>query len=147
MDHRQVWPSAEPVRAAPLSASTTTVPISKVPPRTQAHQPRFDHVRFGIERSELKDVQPNEESITTGRRWNRMALVSGAFLLLSAITIAVTGGGEILLYLLSFAFITGIIGLVLAIKHNEKGKLIAIAGIALPLIVVALAIAALNSAF
>ncbi|HQV76487.1 MAG TPA: hypothetical protein PLE78_13420, partial [Flavobacteriales bacterium] len=56
---------------------------------------------------------------------------------LSAVAAIAPGGTAILLYLLSFAFITGIIGLVLARKNKEKGQLIAIAGIALPLLFVA----------
>ena len=79
------------------------------------------------------------------RYWNRMAIVSGIFLVLSATVVLVAGGGEILLYLLTFAFITGAIGLLLAIKHNERGKGIAIAGIVIPLVLVGLVIAALGA--
>lgn len=79
------------------------------------------------------------------RRWNRMALISGVFLLLAGLVIAISGGGEILLYLLTFALLTGIIGLILSIKHKERGKGIAIAAIAAPVIIIALVIAALYS--
>ena len=46
--------------------------------------------------------------------------------------------------MLVFAFATGLVGLLLAIKHHERGKGIAIAAIALPLVLLALVIAALN---
>lgn len=75
-----------------------------------------------------------------------MALVSGGFLLL-AVLVAALGGGGIIGYIFSFSVITGLIGLILAIKHNERGKGIAIAAIAFPLAVLALVIAALNSAW
>ena len=92
-----------------------------------------------------KILKPSDEQITDEpRRWNRMALVSGVFLLI-AILIAVTGGGGIIGYILTFSVLTGIIGLLLAIKHNERGKGIAIAAIAVPLALLALVIAALNS--
>lgn len=85
-------------------------------------------------------VEPGGDS--EPRRWNRMALVSGAFLLLSLI-VALAGGGGIIGYLFTFSVITGIIGLILAIKHKERGKGIAIAAIAFPLAVLGLVIAAL----
>lgn len=90
---------------------------------------------------------PSEDTVEVEgpRYWNRMAIVSGIFLALSATVVLVAGGGEILLYLLTFALITGVIGLLLAIKHNERGKGIAIAGIVIPLVLVALVIAALGA--
>ncbi|HQW06599.1 MAG: hypothetical protein IPH05_05315 [Flavobacteriales bacterium] len=91
--------------------------------------------------------QESDTQAEAPRYYNRMALVSGVFLVLSMAVIFLTGGGNILLYLLSFAFITGIIGLILAIKHKEKGKGIAIAAIVLPLVVVGLVIAALSAVF
>ncbi len=75
-----------------------------------------------------------------------MALVSGGFLLL-AVLFAALGGGAIIGYIFTFSVITGLIGLIPAIKHNERGKGIAIAAIAFPLAVLALVIAALNSAW
>ena len=79
------------------------------------------------------------------RRWNRMALISGVFLVLSIAVALLTGGGGIFPYLLTFSFLTGLIGLVLAIKHKERGKGIAIAAMAWPVVIIALVIAALNS--
>jgi len=88
----------------------------------------------------------DEQTTEEPRRWNRMALVSGAFLLL-AILVAATGGGAIIGYIFTFSVITGVIGLVLAIKNKERGKGIAIAAIAFPIAVLALVIAALNTAW
>lgn len=80
------------------------------------------------------------------RRWNRMALVSGVFLLLSFLVIA-TGGGAFLGYVMTFSFLTGLIGLLLCIKHKERGKGIAIAAMAFPVALLAAVIIALNSAW
>jgi len=76
-----------------------------------------------------------------------MAIVSGVFLFLSVIAAIAPGGTAILLYFLTFAIITGIIGLVLACKNKEKGKLIAIAAIALPLLFIALLFAIEKNVF
>lgn len=74
-----------------------------------------------------------------------MALISGIFMVLSLAVVLLTGGGGIFLYLLTFSFLTGLIGLILAIKHKERGKGIAIAAMAWPVVIIALVIAALNS--
>lgn len=99
--------------------------------------------------SEVKTkFAPSTESVVTGdRRWNRMALVSGVFLFLAAVAAVVPGGAGILLYLVTFAFITGIIGLILAIKNKEKGKLLAIAAIAIPLLFIVLLLTVGKNAF
>lgn len=146
----------------PLSA--TTGPIALMPPAPSSlpghsNAAEWEPVAASGEqlmlippdRDELPLVRtPGQETGTspdepTLRRWNRMALVSGVFLLLSIAVIAISGGGSILGYLLSFSFITGVIGLLLAIKHKEKGKGIAIAAIAFPVVLLALVIAALNT--
>ncbi len=79
------------------------------------------------------------------RRWNRMALISGIFMILSIAVALISGGGGIFPYLLTFSFLTGLIGLLLAIKHKERGKGIAIAAIAWPVVIIAAVIAALNA--
>lgn len=81
------------------------------------------------------------------RRWNRMALIAGIFLILSIAVALISGGGGIFPYLLTFSFLTGLIGLLLAIKHKERGKGIAIAAMAWPVVIIALVIAALNAAW
>ncbi|MBL7940557.1 MAG: hypothetical protein JNL43_14445 [Flavobacteriales bacterium] len=73
-----------------------------------------------------------------------MALVSGAFLIL-ALLVAATGGGGIIGLIFTFSILTGIIGLLLAIKHNERGKGIAIAAIAIPVAILVAAVLALNA--
>lgn len=78
------------------------------------------------------------------RRWNRMAIVSGVFLGLSLLVMA-AGGGPFLGYVLTFSFLTGLIGLLLCIKHKERGKGIAIAAMAFPIALLAAVIIALNS--
>lgn len=78
------------------------------------------------------------------RRWNRMAIVSGIFLALSLLVIAL-GGGSILGYLFTFAVLTGLIGLIMAIKHKERGKGIAIAAIIVPVGLLIAVIVALNA--
>lgn len=85
-----------------------------------------------------------DEPPSEPRRWNRMALVSGAFLGLSLLVLA-AGGGYFLGYVLVFSFLTGLIGLLLCIKHKERGKGIAIAAMAFPLALLAAVILALNS--
>lgn len=73
-----------------------------------------------------------------------MALVSGAFLILSLV-VAATGGGGVIGTMLAFSFLTGLIGLLLCIKHKERGKGIAIAAMAFPIALLAAVIIALNS--
>ncbi|MBL7952865.1 MAG: hypothetical protein JNM62_14240 [Flavobacteriales bacterium] len=94
------------------------------------------------------DQEQRAGQTTTGepRRWNRMALVSGAFLLLSLLVI-IAGGGYFLGYVMTFSFLTGLIGLLLCIKHKERGKGIAIAAMAFPVALLAAVIIALNSAW
>jgi len=84
---------------------------------------------------------------TEGPRWNRMAIVSGIFLILSMTVLAISGGTGILLYLLTFSFLTGLIGLILAIKHEQKGKGIAIAAIAFPLVIITLVLAGFSASW
>lgn len=90
----------------------------------------------------LEEATPNANE----RRWNFMAIVSGIFLVLSAIAISL-GGGGIIAYLLTFSVLTGIIGLLLCIKYKERGKGIAIAAILGPVLLLALVVAALNAAW
>lgn len=85
-----------------------------------------------------------DEQASEPRRWNRMALVSGVFLIISLLVIA-AGGGSVLGYVLTFSFLTGLIGLLLCIKHKERGKGIAIAAMAFPIALLAAVIIALNS--
>ena len=79
------------------------------------------------------------------RYWNRMAIISGVFLLLLiGVVIAMFStwnGGGIFWYVLLFTFLTGLIGLLLAIKHNERGKGIAILSLAVSLLIIGLFIA------
>ena len=128
------WPEPEP--AAPLSASLDPIPSEVVTHRISTPLDLNEPASF----SPLEQPEPvadGESTITGDRRWNRMAMASGVFLVLSAVAAIAPGGTAILLYMLSFAFITGIIGLILARKNKERGQLIAIAGIALPLLFVA----------
>jgi hypothetical protein len=76
-----------------------------------------------------------------------MAIVSGIFLILSMTVLAISGGTGILLYLLTFSFLTGLIGLILAIKHEQKGKGIAIAAIAFPLVIITLVLAGFSASW
>ncbi|MBK9764243.1 MAG: DUF4190 domain-containing protein [Flavobacteriales bacterium] len=128
------WPAPEP--AAPLSASLAPTPSEVVTYSTSTPINQNEPASVSI-REHPEPLTDGESTITGDRRWNRMAMASGVFLVLSAVAAIAPGGTAILLYLLSFAFITGIIGLVLARKNKEKGQLIAIAGIALPLLFVA----------
>ncbi|MBP7157114.1 MAG: DUF4190 domain-containing protein [Flavobacteriales bacterium] len=128
------WPDPPPL--APLSASLDLIPSEVVTNRTST--PLALNEAASVPLWEQPEALADGETTITGdRRWNRMAMASGVFLVLSAVAAIAPGGTAILLYLLSFAFITGIIGLVLARKNKEKGQLIAIAGIALPLLFVA----------
>lgn len=130
----------EPLTASVLSAGQT----DRTPPARWT-SPGPDTGMRTIAPPVKKILKPSDEQTTDEpRRWNRMALVSGVFLLI-AILVALTGGGGIIGYIFTFSVLTGIIGLLLAIKHNERGKGIAIAAIAVPLAVLALVIAALNS--
>jgi len=113
------------------------------PKRWTASNKDADQRIISLPKKEITD--PSDEQTTDGpRRWNRMALVSGVFLLL-AILVAVTGGGSIIGYIFAFSVLTGVIGLLLAIKHNERGKGIAIAAIAFPLAILIAALIALNA--
>lgn len=76
-----------------------------------------------------------------------MSLVSGAFLLISLAVMALGSGSSILLYLLTFSFLTGLIGLILAIKHRERGKAIAIAAMVIPVTLLVMVIVALNALY
>lgn len=143
---KRVFTAAPMVTSQPLVASTGTT-SSTAPARHIPVVPTRMETAIPVplkEASTSPVEETSSEQTGTERRWNRMALVSGVFLVLSIAAMAV-GGGEILLYLLTFSFITGIIGLLLAIKHKERGKGIAIAAFALPVVLIALAIAALNA--
>lgn len=133
-----------PTAEKSITSSLVQLPIKSVPPKRWNPPDTDAEVRvITVPTKQIPDPadkQPTEEP----RRWNRMALVSGVFLLLS-ILVAAAGGGGIIGYIFTFSVLTGIIGLVLAIKHNERGKGIAIAAIAFPLAVLALVIAALNA--
>lgn len=133
------------VTASSLSASLIEPPIlTQQGTRTSSPLPITAELTVPI--TSASRYAPERTDSGEPRRWNRMALVSGGFLLL-AVLVAALGGGGIIGYIFSFSVITGLIGLILAIKHNERGKGIAIAAIAFPLAVLALVIAALNSAW
>lgn len=133
------------VSPALLASNTNSSPVTPV-----VRTPRQIVEVVDILKPENTAATGQENSVGTAegndgpRRWNRMALISGVFLLLSALVL-MAGGGEILFYLLTFALLTGVIGLLLAIKHKERGKGIAIAAIAIPTVIIALVIAALRS--
>ena len=146
-----------PIAALPVSVHKPIAPASPLmasvvaPERTEhTSAARWDPPTVQVRTDHVVPIAdpplaPAEEETSDGpRRWNRMALVSGAFLLLSGLVI-IAGGGPVLGYLMAFAIVTGIIGLLLAIKHKERGKGIAIAAIAFPIAVLALVIAALNA--
>lgn len=144
---RTIGSSAQPTSHDLVAAlDIQALPLKSGPRmRTAVHEaPRRAEQAVAFPTS-LASIEPTIEH--EPRRWNRMALVSGVFLTLSIIVIAISGGGGILPYLFTFSIITGIVGLVLAIKHRERGKGIAIAAIALPVVVFALVIAALNAAW
>lgn len=138
--------AAPMVPSQPLVASTGTT--TNTPPARRIrvrHETLEPAIPFTLKVATTPPLdEPASEQTGTERRWNRIALISGVFLVLSIAAMAV-GGGEILLYLLTFSFITGVIGLLLAIKHKERGKGIAIAAFAFPVVLIALAIAALNA--
>ncbi|MCC6542255.1 MAG: hypothetical protein IT225_08555 [Flavobacteriales bacterium] len=141
LELRTVQPAealAEPI----ASAKTVSVPFPAAGPKVPFHRSTSTLLPqwTASTSTEKEKIEPPDGP----RRWNRMAIVSGIFLVLSFGVIAATGGGAILGYLLTFAFITGLIGLLLAIKHHERGKGIAIAAIAVPLALLALVVAALN---
>lgn len=143
-------PSASPEAAlhtAPPIRVPSIVPTSRSPEQHSVPALRQEDAQAVARPITAPDDQPQATDTANGpRRWNRMALVSGVFLLLSLLVIAL-GSGGVLLYLLFFAFLTGIIGLLLAIKHNERGRGIAIAAIAVPAVLIALIIVALNAAW
>lgn len=97
-----------------------------------------------VESSSKPQATPTDGFPEEPRRWNRMALVSGAFLIVSLLVLA-AGGGSFLGYVLTFSFLTGLIGLLLCIKHNERGKGIAIAAMAFPVALLTAVIIALRS--
>lgn len=141
MAPRIAQPSAWPMPA--LEASST--PLPPVPIATRKPRPSAPPVIMQAPRVEPTTAAPTTQGTATSHRWNRMALVSGVFLTLAALVIGISGGGEVLIYLLVFALLTGIIGLILALKHKERGKGIAIAAIAGSLTVLSLLIAAMTS--
>lgn len=144
----RAFTTAPIVLSQPMVASNQPVSIGTRSVRRSSPPTAVEPVRYQRpdEAAEQPVATPGPENEGTERRWNRMALISGVFLLLSIAAMAV-GGGEILIYLLTFSFITGVIGLLLAIKHKERGKGIAIAAFAFPALLIALAIAALNAAW
>ena len=132
-------------------ATNASEPVASVLPSIPLDTKRLDPVPLEEQfvqtpPSPAQDTSPAGEE-DGPRYWNRMALVSGVFLVLSFLVIALSGGGGLLGYLLFFSFLTGVIGLILTIKHKEKGKGIAIAAIAFPVILIALVLAALNEVF
>lgn len=141
MAPRIAQPSAGSMPA--LEASST--PLAPAPIATRKPRSSTPPVILQAPRVEPATATPTTEGAATTRRWNRMALISGVFLTLAALVIGISGGGEVLIYLLVFALLTGIIGLILAIKHKERGKGIAIAAIAGSLTVLSLLIAAIAS--
>lgn len=132
---------ARPETPALLASRTNTAPTAPVvrtPERAAEAVPTLAPASTTAAGAE---VHAETEAERGGpRRWNRMALISGVFLLLSFL-VMILGGGDVLLYLLLFALLTGIIGLILAAKHNERGKGIAIASIIIPALFIALIIA------
>ena len=130
-----------------LLASSTAIPLGSVvsAPARPIGTGTVARVEPAVHGLPEPTAAPNAEG--GPRRWNRMALLSGVFLLLAALVILVSGGGGILLYLVVFALLTGIIGLLLAIKHKERGKGIAIAAIAFSATLIALLVVALNTAW
>jgi hypothetical protein len=132
-----------PVPAEPLAS---LVPVTKAAPveRTMRRTAPLRVVVPVVQQVHRREaVRPKvEEGASDLPRWNRMAIVSGAFLLLSLLVLA-AGGGYFLSYVLTFSFLTGLIGLLLCIKHKERGKGIAIAAMAFPIVLLAAVIAAL----
>ena len=61
--------------------------------------------------------------------WERMAIVAGIFMVLAAIFFGISGFVPIVYYMLSFAFMTGTVGLIMGIKHERKGKGLALAAV------------------
>lgn len=146
--HRMATTPCPPVEQAslrePLTASVNENGLQRTPP--ERWTPRSKHGGIpSVAPLVRKVVATSDEQSTDGpRRWNRMALVSGAFLIL-ALLVAATGGGGIIGLIFTFSILTGIIGLLLAIKHNERGKGIAIAAIAIPVAILVAAVLALNA--
>ena len=70
-----------------------------------------------------------------------MAIVSGIFLLILLTMILTWTSGGLFWYFLAFTLLTGLIGLLLAIKHKEQGKGIAILAIVVSLLMIGLFIA------
>ncbi|MGV3637198.1 MAG: hypothetical protein ACO1NQ_06075 [Flavobacteriales bacterium] len=142
---RQV-PTAEPLVATTAEA----IRIERTPQPEPGMELRQESVKptpvVSTGTDQLEDVAPSEGTAEP-RRWNRLALISGIFLVLSIVVGILTGAGGIFPYLLTFSFLTGLIGLLLAIKHKERGKGIAIAAMAWPVVIIALVIAALNLAW
>lgn len=138
-------PSPEPLPPptllpGPGNASSPAMPALAAPQRPA--QERISREETSTTTRPPRTVNHPVEEGGDVRRWNFMAMVSGIFLTLSALVLAL-GGGGIVFYLLTFSLLTGIIGLGLCIKHKERGKGIALAAIVGPMVVLALAIAAL----
>lgn len=104
--------------AAPAISPPASVPIGPMSHRT--HASPFLKTGPVLAAADQTDGIP---------RVNRMAMVSGVFLAVSLFVFALSGAIPLFTYLMVFTFITGVIGLLLAIKHRDLGKGIAIAAI------------------
>lgn len=81
------------------------------------------------------------------RKWNTLSLIAAGGVALAFIALFIGGGAALWSYLLGASLILAVVGLVQAIQRDERGKGIAIAAIVLPILFLALVIAALNAAW
>lgn len=143
MDVMSPVPSLPEVRfdpAAPLSASSgPEVFVAPAPtgPSERIAVPEEFHPK--VEDPTSNAARPPTSDDLDWRPWERMAIIAGIFMVLTAAIFAASGFIGLVYYLLGFAFITGLVGLWMGMKHKRKGKGLAIAAILFSIVMLILA--------
>lgn len=137
----------------PAQPRVAEVPVitrkNEVLPTEQVMAHRADvTTRYAVSHtSHDQDPTTDTEHAPSTRKWNTLSLVAAGGVALAFIALFIGGGAALWSYLLGASLILAVIGLVQAIQRDERGKGIAIAAIVLPILFLALVIAALNAAW
>jgi hypothetical protein len=138
-----VLPDPDLKAPLPESASLDVAPVMIEPRANELADPEMVipfTPQADINEAALPAPQPKLKA-DAWQPWERMAIVAGIFMVLAAIFFGISGFVPIVYYMLSFAFMTGTVGLIMGFKHDRKGKGLALGAV---LFAIVMAVLALN---
>jgi hypothetical protein len=139
--HRSI-PVPQPANPTPLIASDLgTIDLARTTNGSMSEPATASTLFEPAQSPRPEPTVGQQEEDPPWQPWERMAIVAGIFMVLAAIFFGISGFVPIVYYMLSFAFMTGTVGLIMGIKHERKGKGLAMAAI---LFAIGMAIMALS---